>query len=319
MRNTGVRETSSRYVLLLNSDAWMDEGSVDALAAFADAHPEAAVVGPRLRYSGRPVALCTRFPHAVAAQSLYLRKLAPRSTALNAFYAGGFDHASVRDVEVLMGAVWLIQRTATADDAFFFSEEPDWAPPPRRRLEAPVARRRDARVRGLAQGADVRREPARAAALPAQASRREVCRACAAAALALRLRGVVVRRERGAMYREGARCSPGFRSPICSHDGDPGTRPPRARAAPAGARLGLWLRLAAATLVLLLPGRYQRHQATELVCDVGRSLAPRRRWRSRSVHSGLWLTLLLVFVLGAVASVRPSAAARVRGACAGNR
>jgi len=47
--NAGVARTSSRYVLLLNSDAWLDAGALDALVAFADAHPAAAVVGPRLR------------------------------------------------------------------------------------------------------------------------------------------------------------------------------------------------------------------------------------------------------------------------------
>ena len=48
--NTGVERTSGRYVLLLNSDAWLDDGALDALVAFADAQPRAAVVGPRLRY-----------------------------------------------------------------------------------------------------------------------------------------------------------------------------------------------------------------------------------------------------------------------------
>ena len=48
--NTGVEQTSGRYVLLLNADAWLDEGALEALVAFADAHPEAAVAGPRLRF-----------------------------------------------------------------------------------------------------------------------------------------------------------------------------------------------------------------------------------------------------------------------------
>ena len=43
--NTGMRAASGRYYLLLNSDAWLQEGSLDKLVAFADEHPEAAVVG----------------------------------------------------------------------------------------------------------------------------------------------------------------------------------------------------------------------------------------------------------------------------------
>jgi N-acetylglucosaminyl-diphospho-decaprenol L-rhamnosyltransferase len=134
--NTGVARTSGRYVLLLNSDAWLDAGAVGRLVAFADAHPDAAVVGPRLRYpDGRLQRSVRGFPTLwrLATEFFYLRKVAPGTEALNAFYAGGFDHASVREAEVLMGAVWLVRRDAIADvgpadDAFFlFSEETDWA------------------------------------------------------------------------------------------------------------------------------------------------------------------------------------------------
>jgi N-acetylglucosaminyl-diphospho-decaprenol L-rhamnosyltransferase len=134
--NTGVERTSGRYVLLLNSDAWLDDGALEALVGFADAHPRAAVVGPRLRYpDGRLQRSVRGFPTLwrLATEFLYLRKLAPHTRALNAFYAGGFDHAAVREAEVVMGAVWLVRREAImevgpADDAFFlFSEETDWA------------------------------------------------------------------------------------------------------------------------------------------------------------------------------------------------
>jgi N-acetylglucosaminyl-diphospho-decaprenol L-rhamnosyltransferase len=134
--NTGVSHTSGRYVLLLNSDAWLDEGALDALVAFADVQPRAAVVGPRLRYpDGRLQRSVRGFPTLwrIATEFFYLRKLAPNTRALNAFYAGGFDHAEVRDAEVVMGAVWLVRREAIAqvgpaDDSFFlFSEETDWA------------------------------------------------------------------------------------------------------------------------------------------------------------------------------------------------
>ena len=134
--NAGVAHTSGRYVLLLNSDAWLDEGALDALVAFADAHPRAAVVGPRLRNPDGTLQRSVRgFPTLwrLATEYLFLRKLAPRSRALNAFYAGGFAHDETREVEVLMGAVWLVRRAAIdevgpADARFFlFSEEVDWA------------------------------------------------------------------------------------------------------------------------------------------------------------------------------------------------
>ena len=82
---------------------------------------------------------------------------------------------------------------------------------------------------------------------------------------------------------------------------------------------GLWLRLAAATLVLLLPGRYvarafgQRSSSATFVWSVG--LVAAAMAFTFAVHSGLWLTLLLVFVLGAVAlpfGRRPRRAYEVR-------
>ena len=133
--NTGIACTSSRYVLLLNSDAWLHEGALDALVGFADAQPQAAVVGPRLRNPDGTLQRSVRgFPTVwrLATEYLFLRKLAPRSRLLNAFYGGGFAHDEVREAEFLMGAVLLVRREAIeqvgpADDAFFlFSEETDW-------------------------------------------------------------------------------------------------------------------------------------------------------------------------------------------------
>jgi hypothetical protein len=69
----------------------------------------------------------------IATEYLFLRKLAPRTRTLNAFYAGGFAHDEPLLAEWIMGAVWLVRRAAIddvgpADDSFFlFSEETDWA------------------------------------------------------------------------------------------------------------------------------------------------------------------------------------------------
>src|SRR3954470_8759082 len=41
--NRGLRETDAPLVCLLNSDAWFVGDGLDRLAAYADAHPEAAI------------------------------------------------------------------------------------------------------------------------------------------------------------------------------------------------------------------------------------------------------------------------------------
>jgi GT2 family glycosyltransferase len=133
--NAGIAAATGRYVLLLNADAWMTEGSLARLVAFADAHPEAAVVGPRLLNTDGTLQRSVRgFPTLwrLATEYLFLRKLAPGSRLLNAFYAGGFAHDEEREVEVVMGACMLVRREAAEqvgpldEDFFLFSEETDW-------------------------------------------------------------------------------------------------------------------------------------------------------------------------------------------------
>ncbi len=133
--NRGMREARGRWFLILNADAWVVDDAVERLVEFAEAQPRAAVVGPRLVNADGTLQRSVRgFPTAwrLATEYFFLRKLAPRSRALNAFYAARFDHTSVRETEFLMGACMLVRREAVDavgpldEDFFLFSEETDW-------------------------------------------------------------------------------------------------------------------------------------------------------------------------------------------------
>ena len=133
--NRGMREASGRWFLILNADAWVVGDAVERLVEFADAHPHAAVVGPRLVNPDGTLQRSVRgFPTVwrLVTEYFFLRKLAPRTRALNAFYAARFDHASVREADFLMGACMLVRRDAVDavgpldEDFFLFSEETDW-------------------------------------------------------------------------------------------------------------------------------------------------------------------------------------------------
>jgi GT2 family glycosyltransferase len=175
------------------------------------------VIGPRLLNTNGTLQRSVRGVPSLwrlATEYFFLRKLAPRTQLLNAFYAGGFEHDVEREVEVVMGACMLVRREAVdhvgpLDDAFFlFSEETDWC---YRFREAGWKVRffpgaECVHVGGASHGGRMFRENVRGhlrflakhRGVPyAERARRLLC-------WALRLRGVVYRDERGRMYRDAA-------------------------------------------------------------------------------------------------------------------
>jgi GT2 family glycosyltransferase len=215
--NLGLRETTGTYALLLNADAWLAEGALERLVAFADSRPRAAVVGPRLLNPDGTLQRSVRgFPTVwrLATEYFFLRKLAPGSSVLNAFYAGGFDHDEVREVEVVMGACMLLRRDAVEqvgycdEDYFLFSEETDWCFRFRQAgwevVFFPGAE--CTHVRGASHSGGLYRENLRGHLLFLTKHRgpKVAERARRLLLASLRLRGFVFRGDRGRVYRDGA-------------------------------------------------------------------------------------------------------------------
>jgi len=132
--NQAIEQARGEYVLLLNSDAFVDPGAIDELVHFADRRPAIAAVGPRLHNAdGSLQRSCRGFPSVwrIATEYLFLRKLRPHSRLVNSFYCGGFAHDEPRRVDWLTGAVLLVRRAdfeaaGGFDEAFFmYSEEVD--------------------------------------------------------------------------------------------------------------------------------------------------------------------------------------------------
>jgi N-acetylglucosaminyl-diphospho-decaprenol L-rhamnosyltransferase len=140
--NVGMASVEAEYFLLVNPDAWPVGDAVEKLVAFADRHPWAGAVGPRLvgadgaeqrsifGYPQGSLALAgwATFPSLVT--GLYgtavrlRRSLRPRASEPD----GGRE---VNGSEFLQGSVMLLRRAAMAevggfDERFFlFSEEVD--------------------------------------------------------------------------------------------------------------------------------------------------------------------------------------------------
>ena len=216
--NTGIRRAGGRYFLILNADAWVLGDGVERLAGFADERPDAAVVGPRLLNPDGSLQRSVRgFPTVwrLATEYLFLRKLAPRSRLLNAFYAGGFAHDRVLEAEFVMGASLLVRREAVErvgfldEDFFLFSEEVDWCYRFRaagwKVLFFPGAE--VVHVGGAAHGGKMFREQVRGHLrfLAKHRGLHEAERARRLLRFALRLRAAVFGGERGRMYADAAR------------------------------------------------------------------------------------------------------------------
>jgi N-acetylglucosaminyl-diphospho-decaprenol L-rhamnosyltransferase len=215
--NRGIRETASDYVLILNADAWAVEDAVERLLAFAATRTDAAVVGPKLLNTDGSLQRSVRgFPTLwrLTTEYFFLRKLAPRSRALNSFYAGGFDHDHVLEAEFVMGSVMLVRREAIEqvgpldEDFFLFSEETDWCYRFREAgwkvLFFPGAE--FVHVGGAAHGGRMFTENLRGHLrfLAKHRGATEAERARRLLLTSLRLRGVLFPGERGKMYRDAA-------------------------------------------------------------------------------------------------------------------
>ena len=133
--NAGAAQAGGDLLLVLNADTWAMEGAVAALEAALDAAPRAGAAGPRLLNVDGSVQQSVRgfpTPWRLATEYFFLRWLAPRSRALNAFYAAGFDHRSPRVAEFVVGAAMLVKRDAFDElggfdpDFFMYDEEVDF-------------------------------------------------------------------------------------------------------------------------------------------------------------------------------------------------
>ncbi|UCC63976.1 MAG: glycosyltransferase family 2 protein [Anaerolineae bacterium] len=133
--NQAIRGSQGRYVLLLNSDAFVREHTIEQMVAFLDRHPEAGMAGCKLLYEdGRLQPSCYTFPtlfteFCIATQ---LDKLFPKSPVFGQYCMTYWDFDEVREVDVIMGAFMLVRAAAIdqvglMDERYFmYSEEVDW-------------------------------------------------------------------------------------------------------------------------------------------------------------------------------------------------
>jgi GT2 family glycosyltransferase len=125
--NQAIAQVDSRYVFLLNSDATVHPGALDALLAYADSHPNAGIIGPKVLNPGGSLQFsCRRFPSLGAGffRNTYLGRWFPHNKFARDYLMQDFDHAEDKAVDWVSGCAMLIRRgliekTGALDERFY--------------------------------------------------------------------------------------------------------------------------------------------------------------------------------------------------------
>lgn len=123
--NHCAKVAQGKYLFLLNPDTLVAAGALEQLVAFAEAHPEVGIVGPKiLNPDGSLQYSCRRFPNPVAAlfRNTPLGRLFPHNRYTRDYLMTDWDHSSVREVDWVSGAAFLI-RKAVYDQLGGFDEQ----------------------------------------------------------------------------------------------------------------------------------------------------------------------------------------------------
>jgi hypothetical protein len=126
--NLAAEEARGEYLLLLNSDAAVDEDAIPELARFLDEHPSAGIVGPRLRNpdgTHQPSARTFPCPMNLFLEATGLGGLVDRT------HHYGFSGDETIRVDYVSGAALMIRRNlwrelgGFEESYFFYGEDAD--------------------------------------------------------------------------------------------------------------------------------------------------------------------------------------------------
>jgi N-acetylglucosaminyl-diphospho-decaprenol L-rhamnosyltransferase len=133
--NRGMREASGRYILVLNPDIEVTDGSIDRLVSFMEDHPRTGLAGAKLVWpDGRVQPSCRSFYtlKALLLRRTFLGRFFPRARPLREHLMSDYDHETARRVDWVLGGCMIVRREALdavgpMDERFFlYFEDTDW-------------------------------------------------------------------------------------------------------------------------------------------------------------------------------------------------
>ncbi len=133
--NIGIKDSSGRYVCLVNSDVIVLDNCIDGLVKFMDRNPSVGMAGPRVLNPDHTLQVsCRHFPSVWSnlCQTVGLNKIFPKSAFFSEPFMRYWAHDKERKVEVLSGCFWIVRRKAVDEvglldeDFFIYGEDIDW-------------------------------------------------------------------------------------------------------------------------------------------------------------------------------------------------
>ena len=130
--NRGIRQAKGKYILLLNSDVFVESETLQKQLQFMEQHSEYAASTCRVELpSGRLDPACHRgFPTPWASFTYFTRleRIFPRLRWFGQYHQGWLDLSTTHDIEVISGAFFcarrkLFQQIGLLDEGFFMYAE----------------------------------------------------------------------------------------------------------------------------------------------------------------------------------------------------
>jgi len=135
--NPGIRRSTGRYVLLLNSDTEVDPSTFSTMIPYMDDHPRVGASTCKLVLpDGSIDPACHRgFPSPWAAVSYFtgLERLFPTTRLFGEYHQGYKDRSTVHTVDCISGAFFFVRRSVIErvglldEEYYFYGEDMDWA------------------------------------------------------------------------------------------------------------------------------------------------------------------------------------------------
>lgn len=132
--NQGIKDSSSRYVLLLNPDTIVHSGAFDRMVSFLDSNETIAAIGPAIvNGDGSPQWTGVRFPSNwnILSESFFLDRIFPRSRIFARHKSQFEDFTKPFPVDYVQGSCLMIRRSVldiigVLDKSYFmYFEETD--------------------------------------------------------------------------------------------------------------------------------------------------------------------------------------------------